>query len=179
MRQYWHTDEVSRAIGNTADRDVWKVFKSPNAERHPRRQLIEAGRGDAVNEKFLQWTDYRSFKLRQGPDFTDPCHTVFLSTRCKCLTLPAMEQCACKIHSQQVLYIEALGNVDMASVPVPMVQRGRLGEVKVIHTRRWTGNEAGEPVSGEEVVDARKVKRTYRIRTRLASCFCSACQRSQ
>ena len=24
----------------------------------------------------------------------------------------------------------------------------------------------------------RKVKRTYRIRTRLASCFCSACQRS-
>ena len=40
-------------------------------------------------------------------------------------------------------------------------------------------DEAGEPVSGEEVVDVRKVKRTYRIRTRLASCFCSACQRSQ
>ena len=54
-----------------------------------------------------------------------------------------------------------------------------LGEVKVIHTGRWTGDKAGEPVSGGEVVDVRKVKRTYRIRTRLASCFCSACQRSQ
>ena len=49
-----------------------------------------------------------------------------------------------------------------------------LGEVKVIHTGRWTGDEAGEPVSGEEVVDVSKVKRTYRIGTRLASCFCSA-----
>ena len=54
-----------------------------------------------------------------------------------------------------------------------------LGEVKVINTGRWTGDEAGEPVSGEEVVNVRKVKRAYRIRTRLASCFCSACQRSQ
>ena len=54
-----------------------------------------------------------------------------------------------------------------------------LGEVKVIHTGRWTGDEAGEPVSGEEVVDVRKVKRTYSIRTRLVSCFCSTCQRSQ
>ena len=50
-----------------------------------------------------------------------------------------------------------------------------LGEVKVIHTGRWTGDEAGKPVSAEEVVDVRKVKRTYTIRTRLASCFCSAC----
>ena len=49
----------------------------------------------------------------------------------------------------------------------------------MIHTGRQIGDKAGEPVSGEEVVDVRKVKRTYRIRTRLASCFCSACQRSQ
>ena len=49
----------------------------------------------------------------------------------------------------------------------------------MIHTGRWTGDEAGEPVSGEQVVNVRKVKRTYRIRTRLASCFCSASQRSQ
>ena len=35
-----------------------------------------------------------------------------------------------------------------------------LGEVKVIHKRRCTGDEAGEPVTGEEVVDVRKVKRT-------------------
>ena len=54
-----------------------------------------------------------------------------------------------------------------------------LGEVKVINTERWKGDEAGEPVSSEEVVDVRKVKRTHRIRTRLASCFCSTCQRSQ
>ena len=55
-----------------------------------------------------------------------------------------------------------------------------LGEVKaIIHTGRWTGDEAGEPVSGEKVVDVRKVKQTYRIRTGLASCFCSVWQRSQ
>ena len=54
-----------------------------------------------------------------------------------------------------------------------------LGEVKVIHTGRWTGGEAGESASGEEMVDVRNVTRTYRIRTRLASCFCLACQRSQ
>ena len=29
-----------------------------------------------------------------------------------------MEQCACKIHSQQVLYIEALANVDLETVIV-------------------------------------------------------------
>ena len=55
----------------------------------------------------------------------------------------------------------------------------RLGEVKVKHTGKWTRDEAGEPVSGEEVVDVRKSKRTYSIRTCLVSCFCSACQRSQ
>ena len=92
MRQYWHTDEVSRATGNSADRDMQKAFKFPIAERHPRRQLIEAGGGDAMYEKFLEWADYRSFKLRQGPDFTYPGRTVFLSTRCKCPTLPVMDR---------------------------------------------------------------------------------------
>lgn len=115
MRQYWHSDEVSRATGNSADRDMWKASKSPTAERHPRRQLTEPGGGDAVYAKFLKWAEYRSFKARQGDDFTDPGRSLFLSTRCKCLILPAMEQCACKIHSQQVLYIEALANVDMTS----------------------------------------------------------------
>ena len=38
---------------------------------------------------------------------------------------------------------------------------------------------ANKPVSGGETVVARKVKRKYRLRTRRASCFCSACQRSQ
>ncbi|CAB1114187.1 unnamed protein product [Ectocarpus sp. CCAP 1310/34] len=116
MRQYWHTDEVSRQHGNSAERDMWKASKSPTAHRHPRRQLTEPGGGDAVYAKFLNWASYKSFKERQSDDFThDPGRTLFLSTRCKCLVLPAMEQCACKIHSQQVLYIEALANVDMTS----------------------------------------------------------------
>lgn len=115
MRQFWHTDDVSRATGNSADRDMWKPSKSSTAEAHPRRQLTEVGGGDAVYSKFLQWPVYRSFGSRQGDNFADPGRTLFLSTRCKCLTLPVMEQCACKIHSQQVLYIEALCGVDMAS----------------------------------------------------------------
>ncbi|CAB1097448.1 unnamed protein product [Ectocarpus sp. CCAP 1310/34] len=46
---------------------------------------------------------------------------------------------------------------------------------------RWKGKGAGlqDPVPGEEDVTCRKVKRTYRLRTRLASCFCSACQRCE
>lgn len=111
MRQFWHTDEVSRATGNSADRDMWKPSKSPTAVGHPRRQLYEAGGGDAVYAKFLKWADYRSFNSQQGEDFADPGRTLFLSTRCKCLIPPVMEQCACKIHSQQMLYIEALANV--------------------------------------------------------------------
>ena len=46
--------------------------------------------------KFLKWANYRSFKSKQGDDFVDPGRTLFLSTRCKCLTLPVIEQCACK-----------------------------------------------------------------------------------
>lgn len=112
MRQCWHVDEMSRATGNSAERDFWSS-KAANAERHPRRQLTEPGGGHAVYAKFLQWADYRSFKAQQDSDFTDPGRTLFLSTRCKCLTLPAIEQCCCKIHSQQDLYIQALDKVDM------------------------------------------------------------------
>ena len=46
-----------------------------------------------------------------------------------------------------------------------------LGEVKVIYTGMWTGDEADEPVSGEEVVNVRNVKRMYMIKTRLVSYF--------
>ncbi|CAB1097274.1 unnamed protein product [Ectocarpus sp. CCAP 1310/34] len=86
MRHYWHTDE-----------------------------LTEPGGGEAVYAKFFNWASYKSFKEGQSDNFTDPGRTLFLSTRCKCLVLPAMEQCACKIHSQQVLCIEALAIVDMTS----------------------------------------------------------------
>lgn len=115
MRQYWHTDEVSRAKGNSAEKDFWKPSKSPNAERHPRRELTEPGGGDEVYTKFLKWVDYKSFKTRHDSDFTDPGRTLFVSTRCKWLTLPVIEQCCCKIHSQQDLYIQALQTVDMDS----------------------------------------------------------------
>ena len=82
MTQFWRTDDVSRATGNSADRDMWKASKSPTAERHPRRQITEVGGGDAVYTKFLKWAVYRSFKSRQGDGCTDPGRTIFLSTRC-------------------------------------------------------------------------------------------------
>ena len=47
-----------------------------------------------------------------------------------------------------------------------------LGEVKVV-------TERAEPASGEEEAFVRKVKQRYRVRTRLASCFCSQCQISR
>ena len=57
---------------------------------------------------------------------------------------------------------------------------GGAGGVKVMQdSGRWKGVEAGKPVSGEEVVEMYKVKLKNNLRTRLASCFCSACQRSQ
>ena len=61
---------------------MWKESKSPTAHRHPRRQLTEPGGGDAVYAKFLKWANYRSFKSKQEDDFV--------------LTLPVIEQCACK-----------------------------------------------------------------------------------
>ncbi|CAN0351590.1 unnamed protein product [Pylaiella littoralis] len=58
-----------------------------------------------------------------------------------------------------------------------------LGEVKVLDTvaSRWEseGAQAQDPVPEEEEVTCRKLKRTYNLKTRLASCFCSACQRSE
>ena len=115
MRQYWHDPEVSRQIGNSANRDMWKPSKSPTAESRSRRQITEPGGGDAVYAKFLKSAGYRNFKSQQDETFTDPGRTLFLWRRCKCLILPVMEPCACKIHSQQVLYIEALAGVNMAS----------------------------------------------------------------
>ncbi|CAM9836298.1 unnamed protein product [Pylaiella littoralis] len=35
MRQYWHDDEVSRATGNSGDRDTWKESKSPTNRLPP------------------------------------------------------------------------------------------------------------------------------------------------
>ena len=43
----------------------------------------------------------------------------------------------------------------------------------------WKEVDAEKPASGEEEVVVRKVKRRYRVRTRLASCFCSQCQISR
>ena len=55
-----------------------------------------------------------------------------------------------------------------------------LGEVTVMKdTGRWRYVGSEEPVSGEEEVTVRKVTRKYRVKTRMASCFCSSCQISK
>ena len=55
-----------------------------------------------------------------------------------------------------------------------------LGEVTVMKdTGRWRDVGSEEPVSGEEEVTVRKVTRKYRVKTRMASCFCSSCQISK
>ncbi|CAM9667816.1 unnamed protein product [Pylaiella littoralis] len=63
------------------------------------------------------------------------------------------------------------------------LEKSRLREVKVLGAvaSRWKGQGAGlqEPISGEEDVTCRKVSRTYSLRTRLASCSCLACRRSE
>ena len=43
----------------------------------------------------------------------------------------------------------------------------------------WKEVDAEKLASGEEEVVVRKVKRRCRVRTRLASCFCSQCQISK
>lgn len=73
------------------------------------------GGGGEVFSKFFEWRDYVNFnaiwKSERGEELSDPGRTLFLSTRCKCLTLPSTEQCACKIHTQQVMYLDALRDV--------------------------------------------------------------------
>ena len=55
-----------------------------------------------------------------------------------------------------------------------------LGEVTVMKdTGRCRDVGSEEPVSGEEEVTVRKVTRKYRVKTRMASCFCSSCQISK
>lgn len=94
MKAFWHTDEVSRAIGN--GKVLYRESKKKaDAESHPRRQLTLRGGGEAAYPKFLDWGDYLNFKATwksdRGENFQDPGRTVFLSTRCKCLTVPSRE----------------------------------------------------------------------------------------
>ena len=54
------------------------------------------------------------------------------------------------------------------------------GEVEVMAERGgWKEIDAERSASGEEDVVVKKVKLRYRVRTRLASCFCSQCQISR
>ena len=56
----------------------------------------------------------------------------------------------------------------------------KLGEVKVMTERGgWKEDDAEKPISGEEEVVVRKVKRRYYVRTRLSSYFYSQCQISR
>ena len=55
-----------------------------------------------------------------------------------------------------------------------------LGEATMMKdTGRWRDVGSEEPVSGEEEVTVTKVTRKYRVKTRMASCFCSSCQISK
>eukprot|EP00904_Undaria_pinnatifida_P011637 jgi/Undpi1/7603/HiC_scaffold_23.g10076.m1 len=85
-RRFWHNDDVSRATGNSGDRDMWRASKAKGAEAHPRRQIMV--NGDDVHKMFLKSPDYLAFKkkmLAQDSSFVDPGRTTFLETRCGCL----------------------------------------------------------------------------------------------
>lgn len=73
--------------------------------------------GEAVFSKFVDWHDYINFKRmwrsEKGEDTKDPGRTLFIWTQCKCLTAHETDPCACKIHTQQDLYMKALRVVDM------------------------------------------------------------------
>ena len=93
-KRYWHCDDVSRATGNSGDRDMWRPSKAKDAPAHPRRQLIVEGGGDVVYWGFLAWAPYLAYKAEQDDSFKDPGRTTFLQTRCPCLVVPKVEQCA-------------------------------------------------------------------------------------
>ncbi|CAM9284975.1 unnamed protein product [Scytosiphon promiscuus] len=92
MKTFWHTDEVSRATGKAGDTNMYRESKKKDAAFHPRRQLTLQGGGEAAFSKFFEWREYLNFKAvwksERGEDFQDPGRTLFLSTRCKCLTSP-------------------------------------------------------------------------------------------
>ena len=117
MKRFWHTDGISRASGNSSDKDMWREWKRPGAASHSRRQLHVQGGGEAAFSKFFEWPDYinlkRIWKSEKGEDIKDPGRTLFLSTRCKSLTTLKTDQCACKIHTQQDFYLKALREVDV------------------------------------------------------------------
>ena len=108
--RYWHCDDVSRATGSSGDRDMWRPSKAKDVPAHPRRQLIVKGGGDVVYRRFLTWAPYLAYKAEQDDSYKDPRRTTFLQTRCPCLVLPKMKQCACEIHTQQSKYLSALAH---------------------------------------------------------------------
>ncbi|CAB1107057.1 unnamed protein product [Ectocarpus sp. CCAP 1310/34] len=106
-RRFWHSDDISRASGDSGTKAMWRPSKKAGEEYHPRRQLMVAG--DQVWHKFLKWPEYLGLKaelLREDSSFTDPGRTLFLSTRCGCLVEPKISPCACQIHTQQGLYLK-------------------------------------------------------------------------
>lgn len=110
MRQYWHNPDVSRVTGNASDKDMYRVSKARGAAFYPWQQFVIMGGGEAVYPQFLEssvWFNYKKI----DPACKEPGRTLFLSTRCKCLTLPKKEQCACVIHTQQVHYLTALKEI--------------------------------------------------------------------
>ncbi|CAB1099730.1 unnamed protein product [Ectocarpus sp. CCAP 1310/34] len=86
-RRFWHSDDISRASGDSGTKAMWRPSKKAGEEYHPRRQLMVAG--DQVWRKFLKWPEYLGLKaelLREDSSFADPGRTLFLSTRCGCFS---------------------------------------------------------------------------------------------
>ncbi|CAN0331182.1 unnamed protein product [Pylaiella littoralis] len=111
-KRYWHCDDVSRASGDSGKKAMWRPSKKAGEEYHPRRQLMV--HGDKVHRMFLEWPPYVALKaelMKEDATFKDPGRSTFLTTRCGCLVEPRVSQCACEIHTQQSLYLEALAMV--------------------------------------------------------------------
>ncbi|CAM9837887.1 unnamed protein product, partial [Hapterophycus canaliculatus] len=85
-RLYWHSDDVSRATGNSGT--ICRESRKRGAPSHPRRQLMH--KGDEVWRMFLKSHRYLALKKRllaQDSSFTDPSRATFLTTRCGCLSV--------------------------------------------------------------------------------------------
>ena len=95
MQQFRQPPEISRSSENS--RDIFRESKSPTANTHPRQQLIVEGGGEAVFSQFLEWPEFINLKniwnSEKREDMKDPGRTLFLSTRCRCLTAPKTDQC--------------------------------------------------------------------------------------
>ena len=100
IKRFWHTKEVSRASGNSSNRDMWRPSKRKGEEPHARRQLHVHGGGETAFSKCFEWPDYINFKRiwksEKGSAHahipTKPSRAVFAVSRLE-LIEPGAETC--------------------------------------------------------------------------------------